>query len=72
MYVGEGGRLDEQIEREGKPRGSEKHEDGEIEDGKKEGEVIGRGARELTWSHAAFITASWARMDAKKALEGLN
>lgn len=72
MYVGEGGRLDEQIEREGKPRGSEKHEDGEIEDGKKEGEVIGRGARELTWSHAAFITASWARRDAKKALEGLN
>jgi glucoamylase len=71
LYVGENHRLDEQFEREGKPRGSEKHEDGEIEDGKKQGPIIGRGARELTWSHAALITAVQQRELAKLAIERL-
>lgn len=70
-YVGEGHRLDEQFEREGSARGSEEHEDGEIEDGKRDGPTIGRGARELTWSHAALITAVQQRQIAKQALEGL-
>ncbi|GAA6062540.1 hypothetical protein JCM10212_004306 [Sporobolomyces blumeae] len=70
-YVGTDGRLDEQIEREGKPRGSAKHEDGGIEDGKKEGPVIGRGAMELTWSHAAMITAILTRQQAYDAVKAL-
>ncbi|GAA6006136.1 hypothetical protein JCM11491_002044 [Sporobolomyces phaffii] len=67
-YVGESHRLDEQFERAGSARGSEEHDDGEIEDGKKDGPTIGRGARELTWSHAALITAVQQRDVAKKAL----
>lgn len=67
-YVGEQHRLDEQFERTGVARGSEKHADGEIEDGKRDGPVVGRGARELTWSHAALITAVQQRKIAKEAI----
>ncbi|GAA5939501.1 glycoside hydrolase family 15 protein [Sporobolomyces koalae] len=70
-YVGEAHRLDEQFERAGSPRGGEKHDDGEVEDGKKDGDTIGRGARELTWSHAALITAVQQRRIAKEALDQL-
>ncbi|GAA5906793.1 glycoside hydrolase family 15 protein [Sporobolomyces salmoneus] len=69
-YVGESHRLDEQFERTGSARGSEEHEDGEVEDGKKDGPTIGRGARELTWSHAALITAVQQREIAKNAIKG--
>jgi glucoamylase len=65
-FVGQGGHLSEQFERDGVPRGSEPHEGGLIEDSKRdysdgkngEGEVeaIGRGARDLSWSYAAWIT----------------
>lgn len=71
QYVGESHRLDEQFERTGVARGSEKHEDGGIEDGKRDGPVVGRGARELTWSHAALITAVQQRGAAKLAIEKL-
>lgn len=70
-FVGENHRLDEQFERTGVARGSEKHDDGEIEDGKKNGPVVGRGARELTWSHAALITAVQQRVIAKESLNKL-
>lgn len=65
-FVGQGGHLSEQFERDGVPRGSEPHAGGQIEDSKRdysdgkngEGEVeaIGRGARDLSWSYAAWIT----------------
>ncbi|CEQ42373.1 SPOSA6832_04191, partial [Sporobolomyces salmonicolor] len=70
-YVGVDGRLDEQIERDGLAHGSAKHEDGEIEDGKKEGDVVGRGARDLTWSYAAYVTLYEERKRARTRMEEL-
>ncbi|GAA5867108.1 hypothetical protein JCM3774_004397 [Rhodotorula dairenensis] len=65
-FVGQGGHLSEQFERDGVPRGSADHAGGQIEDSKrdyshgKDGtehvEAIGRGARDLSWSYAAWIT----------------
>ncbi|GAA5832771.1 hypothetical protein JCM11251_005756 [Rhodosporidiobolus azoricus] len=74
-YVGVDGQLSEQFERDGKPRGSEVHDGGVLEDSKRdlkngeEVEAIGRGARDLTWSYAAFITATQERERALEALE---
>ncbi|GJN92581.1 hypothetical protein Rhopal_005611-T1 [Rhodotorula paludigena] len=74
-YVGVDGALSEQFERTGAPRGSEWHEGGVLEDSKKDPrtgahvEAIGRGARHLTWSYAAFISAVEERAKAKTALE---
>ncbi|BGP18495.1 hypothetical protein JCM10213_001189 [Rhodosporidiobolus nylandii] len=76
-YVGVDGQLSEQFERSGKPKGSEEHEGGVLEDSKKdqetgeEVEAIGRGARDLTWSYAAFITAVEERERAEKVVEAL-
>jgi glucoamylase len=74
QYVGVDGQLSEQFERSGIPTGSAEHDGGILEDSKKdvqtgeEVEAIGRGARDLTWSYAAWITASEERERAKKAL----
>ncbi|GAA5889397.1 hypothetical protein JCM6882_000731 [Rhodosporidiobolus microsporus] len=74
-YVGVDGQLSEQFERDGKPKGSEAHEGGKLEDSKKdpqtgeEVEAIGRGAKDLTWSYAAFVTAVEERDRALEALE---
>uniref|UniRef100_A0A0K3CET8 glucan 1,4-alpha-glucosidase n=1 Tax=Rhodotorula toruloides TaxID=5286 RepID=A0A0K3CET8_RHOTO len=63
------------LPRTGVPRRSEWHENGQLEDSKRdpetgeEVEAIGRGARDLTWSYAAFVTAVEERDVARKALE---
>ncbi|GAA5969633.1 hypothetical protein JCM11641_008186 [Rhodosporidiobolus odoratus] len=77
QYVGVSGQLSEQFERSGLPRGSEAHENGILEDSKKdqetgeEVEANGRGARDLTWSYAAFITAVEERERAVEVVERL-
>ncbi|BGP34199.1 hypothetical protein JCM10296v2_006014 [Rhodotorula toruloides] len=74
-YVDHSGSLSEQFERTGIPRRSEWHENGQLEDSKRdpetgeEVEAIGRGARDLTWSYAAFVTAVEERDVARTALE---
>ncbi|BGP42037.1 hypothetical protein JCM10449v2_006039 [Rhodotorula kratochvilovae] len=73
-YVGVDGVLSEQFERTGVPRASEWHEGGVIEDSKKDVqgrhvEAIGRGARDLSWSYAAWVSAVDERERAKEAVE---
>ncbi|GAA5993091.1 hypothetical protein JCM10908_003102 [Rhodotorula pacifica] len=78
-FVGQRGHLSEQFERDGIPRGSEPHESGQIEDSKRdysngakgenEVEAIGRGARDLSWSYAAWITCVDERQRAVKGAE---
>lgn len=72
-YVGVDGCLSEQFERDGVPRGSEWHEGGVIEDSKKDAEgrhaeAIGRGARDLSWSYAAWVSAVLERNKGKEAV----
>ncbi|GAA6014992.1 hypothetical protein JCM10207_008696 [Rhodosporidiobolus poonsookiae] len=77
-YVGVDGQLSEQFERTGVARGSEAHDGGKIEDSKRDletgedVEAIGRGARDLTWSYAAWITATEERERALRVIEGLD
>lgn len=82
-YVGQGGHLSEQFERDGVPRGSAPHSGegdggGQIEDSKRdyeggkpdeEVEAIGRGARDLSWSYAAWISCVEERRRARAAAE---
>ncbi|BGP26472.1 glucoamylase, glycoside hydrolase family 15 protein [Rhodotorula toruloides] len=76
-YVGLSGSLSEQFERTGVPRRSEWHQNGQLEDSKRdpqtgeEVEAIGRGARDLTWSYAAFVTAVEERDVARRAVDGV-
>ncbi|GAA5935112.1 hypothetical protein JCM3775_004705 [Rhodotorula graminis] len=75
-YTGADGQLSEQFERDGVARGSEWHDGGVLEDSKKDDEghhveAIGRGAKDLSWSYAAWVSAVLEREKAKRAVDAV-